>query len=92
MECKDCEGSQICQHQRQRSKCKDCGGGSICIHQRRRSECKECVPKGYLAHIVENRVRHSLQSDKELSSQDYLGCDMATFRAHFESQFKEAMS
>ena len=36
-------------------------------------------------------MRHALQSDKELSSQDYLGCDMATFRAHLESQFKEGM-
>ena len=36
-------------------------------------------------------MRHALQSDKELSSQDYRGCDMATFRAHLESQFKEGM-
>ena len=26
-------------------------------------------------------MRQALRSDKELSSQDYLGCDIATFRA-----------
>ena len=37
-------------------------------------------------------MRHALQSDKELSSQDYLGCDFATFKNHVEFQFKERMS
>jgi len=46
-QCKDCArdgsgGSQICEHQRERSKCKLCGGASICEHSRERSVCKEC--------------------------------------------------
>eukprot|EP00961_Rhodomonas_salina_P014163 189946-Rhodomonas_salina.2 len=40
--CKDCGGSQICEHRRVRSQCKECGWGSICEHNRRRSKCKEC--------------------------------------------------
>jgi len=41
-ECKECEGSQICQHGRRRTECKECGGGSICQHNRQRSKCKDC--------------------------------------------------
>ena len=37
-------------------------------------------------------MRQAFQSDKKLSSQDYLGCDIVTFRAHLESQFKEGVS
>ena len=40
--CKECGGSQICEHGRRRSLCKACGGGSICEHGRRRDRCKEC--------------------------------------------------
>ena len=75
-----------------RTQCKECGGGAICQHQRQKSKCKNCYPKGHLADVVRSRVRHALQSDKELSSQDYLDCDIATFRAHIEFQFKEGMS
>jgi len=39
---KECGGSGICQHDRQRHQCKDCGGSGICPHNRRRSECKDC--------------------------------------------------
>ena len=40
--CKDCGGSSICEHGRQRSQCKECGGSGICEHGRQRSQCKEC--------------------------------------------------
>ena len=42
--CKDCDGSQICKHGRQRNRCKEpgCGGASICEHGRVRNQCKEC--------------------------------------------------
>ena len=40
--CKECGGSSICEHGRQRSQCKECGGASICEHGRIRSKCKEC--------------------------------------------------
>ena len=40
--CKECGGSQICEHGRRRPQCKECGGSSICEHGRRRSRCKEC--------------------------------------------------
>jgi len=46
--CKDCGGSGLCQHQRQRSQCKDCGGGGLCEHQRRsrKGKGKERVDGG----------------------------------------------
>jgi hypothetical protein len=40
--CKDCGGSGICEHNRQRSTCKECGGSGICEHLRVRTTCKEC--------------------------------------------------
>ena len=39
--CKECGGSQICEHGRRRSVCKECGGSQMCEHGRR-SQCKEC--------------------------------------------------
>ena len=90
--CKDCNGGAICQHERERSVCKDCKGSQICQHQKRRSICKDCNPKGHLVQVVRTRVAKALRGDKELSSQDYIGCDIATFRAHLESQFKDGMS
>ena len=86
-QCKDCGGGAIFQHQRQRSYCKDCEGSAICQHKRQRSMCKDCDPKGHLADVVRSRVRQAFQSDKELSSKDYLG-----FKNHIEFQFKEGIS
>ena len=36
-QCKDCGGSQICEHDRIKSYCKDCGGSQICEHDRQKS-------------------------------------------------------
>jgi hypothetical protein len=41
--CKECGGSQICEHGRIRSMCKECGGSQICEHGHRRNRCKECI-------------------------------------------------
>ena len=41
-ECKDCGGSQICEHNKRRSQCKDCGGSQICEHNRIKSQCLFC--------------------------------------------------
>ena len=40
--CKECGGSQICEHGQEKSKCKECGGSGICPHGRVKSKCKEC--------------------------------------------------
>ena len=48
--CKDCGGSAICGHGRQRSSCKDCGGSGICQHKRRRNLCKECGGSAICEH------------------------------------------
>ena len=77
---------------RRRSKCKDWGGSQINQHKRKKSRCKDCEPKEHLTDGVRSQVRKALQSDKKRSSQDYLGSDIATFKAHLESQFKEGMS
>ena len=91
-QCKECEGGAICLHGRQRSYCKECGGSSICTHGRRKNDCKECDFSGYLAHIVRSRVYDALKHNKELSSKEYLGCDVPTLKEHIEKQFTEGMS
>jgi len=48
--CKECGGSQICEHGRQRSRCKECGGARICEHGGRRSRCKEGGGGGICEH------------------------------------------
>jgi hypothetical protein len=90
--CKDCGGASICVHNRLRSTCKECGGASICEHNRLRSTCKDCDPLGHLSKIVRDRVYSALKNNKELSSKEYLGCDVETLKAHIEEQFKEGMT
>jgi hypothetical protein len=48
--CKECGGSQICEHGRERTQCKECGGSSICTHGRLRNQCKECGGSSICEH------------------------------------------
>ena len=48
--CKDCGGSSLCEHGRERSRCKDCGGSGFCEHGRQRSKCKQCGGSGICEH------------------------------------------
>lgn len=75
-------------HGGNRSRCKKCPTASgICEHGKRRRRCKHCDFSGYLYSLVGNRVRSALRHDKKLSSCDYLGCDIKTFKRHIEDQF-----
>ena len=40
--CKKCNGSSICKHQKYKSSCKECGGSQICIHNIHKQYCKKC--------------------------------------------------
>ena len=91
-QCRDCLGSRFCMHKKLRPYCKACGGSQICAHNKQRQTCSICDPAGHLAGIVRSRVYHALQKDKEMSSQEYLGCDIDTFKQHIESQFVEGMT
>ena len=51
-----------------------------------------CDLAGHLRDIVTSRVHIALKKNKELASQDYLGCDIKQFRIHLESQFGPGMS
>ena len=90
--CKDCGGSQICEHNKIKSSCKDCGGGQICEHSKIKSQYKECDPLGYLAGVARGRVYTALKNDKEMSSTEFLRCNIETFKKHIEQQFTEGMS
>ena len=90
--CVKCGGGSICEHSRARSICKDCKGSQICPHERQRRYCPICDPQGHLASVVSCRIRNALRDNKEMSSQEYIGCDILTFQKHIEAQFKEGMS
>ena len=63
-----------------------------CEHETEKYTCKICNPKGHLKMLVTSRVREALQSKKNKSSLEYLGCDIETFRTHLEKSFKEGMT
>ena len=90
--CKGCGGSQICEHNKRRSQCKDFGGIQICEHKKQTSICPTCDPLGHLAGVVRHRVYIALKNDKDMSSTEYLGCNVKTFKQHIEQQFTEDMS
>ena len=78
--CKHCGRSQICEHNKQRSKCKDCGGIQICEHNKIKSQCKNCDPPEHLVGVLQSRVYTAFKNDKEMSSIEYLGCNIQTFK------------
>ena len=90
--CKTCNGGSICEHEKVRNFCKTCRGSQICEHSKQKNRCPICDPAGHLASVVSNRVRGALKKNKEMSSKQYLGCDIDTFKQHIESQFTEGMS
>jgi hypothetical protein len=90
--CIKCGGGSICKHNKIKSICKDCGGGSICEHKIQKRQCKICDPLGHLSQIVRGRIYKSLKNNKELSSQNYLGCNIEELKIHIENQFLEGMS
>ena len=90
--CQDCGGCEICGHNKIKSRCKDCSGGGICKHARRRSSCPTCNHLRHLAGVVRGRVYIALKNDQEMSSKEYLGYNIETFKKHIEQQFTEVMS
>ncbi|XP_057305374.1 uncharacterized protein LOC130642302 [Hydractinia symbiolongicarpus] len=91
-ECGECKGSQYCHHQRLGYQCKECKGSQICDHGKLRSTCPIHDPAGHLTHVIRSRTHKALQGNKELSSREYLGCDIATLQGHVEAQFSEGMT
>ena len=69
-----------------------CGGSQIYEHNKKRSECPTCNPLGHLTGVVRARVYTALKNDKEMSSTEYLECNIETFKKYIEQQFTEAMS
>jgi len=50
VQCRDCGGKSVCEHNKVRSYCRDCGGGGLCHHNRVRSKCKDCGGSGICKH------------------------------------------
>ena len=81
-----------CVHGRRKSRCVECGGVGICSHGIRKRRCAHHNNAGYLHCRIGNRIRSALKKNKDLSTIEYLGCDIKTLKAHIESQFTEGMS
>ena len=91
-QCIFCGVSQICEHRKRRSICIFYGGAHICEHGKQRSSCPTCDLLGHLAGVVRHRVYTALKNDKEMSSTEYLGCNIEAFKKHIEQQSTEGMS
>ncbi len=63
-----------------------------CSHNVDKRQCRVCCPSGYLKMLVSARIREAMKANKSKKSLEYLGCDIATFRTHLESTFKENMT
>ena len=93
--CKDCGGGQICEHNKKKPYFKDYGGGHICEHNKQRSACPVCDPLGHLVGFVRSRVYIAFKNDKDargdtrvqMSSTEFLGCNIEAFKKHTEQQF-----
>jgi hypothetical protein len=84
-----CYICNCCEHKNIKKYCVICSG---CEHQSLRFRCKDCNPQGYMRSIISNRIYQALKSDKKDRSIEYLGCTVAEFMDHIESQFKEGMT
>ena len=69
-----------------------CGRGHICEHNKIKLSCPTSDPLGHLASIVRGRVYTALKNNKEISSTEYLGCNIEIFKKQIEQQFTEDMS
>ena len=58
----------------------------------KKNRCATCNLLGHIAGVVRHRVYAALKNDKEMSSTEYLGCNIETFKKHIEQQFTEGMS
>jgi hypothetical protein len=63
-----------------------------CDHKRYKQSCGICKPIDHLSRLCRNRIRNALKGNKKLHTQEYLGCNYDTLRAHIEKQFKEGMT
>ena len=77
--CKECHGSAICQHTRQRKYCKECYGSGICQHNRQRPTCITCSPLpllsctfslcNYQTKVKESFIKHQKTHTPEYTKQ-----------------------
>jgi hypothetical protein len=53
--CKECGGTGICQHGKDKKRCKECGGNALCEHRIDKYSCKECGGSGICEHGKQKR-------------------------------------
>ena len=90
--CRSCHRGSFCEHEKVRYFCRTCDASYVCKHLKQKNRCATCDPPGHLAGVVRGRVYTTLKNNKEMSSAEYLGCNIETFKKHIEQQFTEGMS
>ena len=69
--CKECDGSQICEHGREKTKCKECAGSEICEHGRLKYQCKDCMNDEQKIQFIQKRmIQGSRETDKKKDRYD----------------------
>ena len=64
-QCVICEGNEICQHKKRRTKCIDC---NACVHQKLQSRCRLCGD--VIKKIINGFIGHSKFKDKKYNRFD----------------------
>ena len=67
--CKDCGGSEICEHIRRKSRCKYSGGSEICEHGRLKYQCQTAEAARC---VCTAGGRHSARTSSEICAHDRL--------------------
>jgi hypothetical protein len=90
--CKECKGGAICKHNLHRADCRECKSLNFCEHNKRKNLCRECNFSGWLGKIVSGKFSKIMTSGRTKSREEYLGCDIKSYKIHLEGQFHPGMS
>ena len=51
-ECKDCDGSAICEHGNYKYVCVECGGAGLCEHGKQKAKCAKSECSGCIHDLI----------------------------------------
>jgi len=81
-----------CDHGIRPSKCALCDGRELCNHFVYRYRCASCTPLGHLRECARTAITRAVASDRAQTIEEYLGCDMTTYREYLSGLFKDGMT
>ena len=72
--CKDCLGSQFCQHQNIKYSCKQCQGKQVCKRNKIKSDCYNCGSSKFCEHNKRKQTCPDCDGKAICKSKNTLGC------------------